>query len=157
MTPAEIPQDVLSARRALQGRKGEVERRTASAPETNTWREVENTTRFGNEWHIGRKDQSNFRNTDELLNSVYVDTYVSKSSDLRGLSVRNVQPKIAAKYGVQAGDVLIAVNGRPVTSKGQAVSMVKKSYKRGVRTFATKWLSNGQEVERVYQAPSEKQ
>jgi len=156
-TMAEIPQDVLIALRALQGRKGKVERRTASAPETNTWREVENTTRFGNEWHIGRKDQSNFRNTDELLNSVYVDTYVSKSSDLRGLSVRNVQPKIAAKYGVQAGDVLIAVNGRPVTSKGQAVSMVKKSYKRGVRTFATKWLSNGQEVERVYQAPSEKQ
>jgi hypothetical protein len=48
------------------------------------------------------------------------------------------------------------VNGRSVTSKGQAVNMVKKAYKRGVRTFTTKWLSNGQEVERVYQAPNKK-
>ena len=31
--------------------------------------------------------------------------------------------------------------------------VVKKAYKRGVRTFTTKWLSNGQEIERVYQAP----
>ena len=34
-----------------------------------------------------------------------------------------------------------------------ATNMVKKDYQRGVRTFATEWLSNGQVVERVYQAP----
>ena len=33
---------------------------------------------------------------------------------------------------------------------------VTKDYQRGVRTFSTKWLSNGQVVERVYQAPNKK-
>lgn len=155
-TTADIPQDVLMAIRQLQGRQGEAARPTANAPRSNKWRDVESTTRFGNEWHIGRKDERSFRDPDDFFSSVYVDTYVSKSSNLRGLSVRNIQPKIAGKYGVQAGDVLIEVNGRAVTSKGQAVNMVKKSYNRGVRTFSTKWLSNGQEVERVYQAPNQK-
>jgi len=156
-TTADIPQDVLSALRKLQGRENEP-RKTASNTATNNggWREVENTTRIGNQWHIGRKDESNFRDPDEFFSSVYVDTYVSKSSKLRGLSVRNIQPKMAAKFGVTAGDVLIEVNGRAVTSKGQAVNMVKKAYKRGVRTYTTKWLSNGQEIERVYQAPNKK-
>ncbi len=155
-TTADIPQDVLIAIRQLQGREGKTKKTTSISPKGNTWREVENTTRFGNQWHIGRNDERSFSDPDEFFSSVYVDTYVSKSSKLRGLSVRNIQPKIAAKYGVQAGDVLIQVNGRSVTSKGQAVNMVKKAYKRGVRTFTTKWLSNGQEVERVYQAPNKK-
>lgn len=152
-TTADIPQDVLIAIRQLQGREGETTKVTGHAPTDTTWRDVENTTRIGNQWHIGRKDERSFRDPDEFFSSVYVDTYVSKSSKLRGLSVRNIEPKIASKYGVQAGDVLIQVNGRAVTSKGQAVNMVKKAYNRGVRTFTTKWLSNGQEVERVYQAP----
>jgi type II secretory pathway component PulC len=155
-TTADIPQDVLIAIRQLQGREGKTKKNTSISPKGNTWREVENTTRFGNQWHIGRNDERSFRDPDEFFSSVYVDTYVSKTSKLRGLSVRNIQPKLAAKYGVQAGDVLIQVNGRAVTSKGQAVNMVKKAYKRGVRTFTTKWLSNGQEVERVYQAPNKK-
>ncbi|MGK0354192.1 MAG: hypothetical protein ACJAYX_004894, partial [Planctomycetota bacterium] len=41
-------------------------------------------------------------------------------------------------------------------SKAQAVNMVKKAYKRGVRSYSTKWLSNGQEVTRVYMAPNKK-
>ena len=55
--------------------------------------------------------------------------------------------------GVQTGDVLLKINGRKISSKAQATNMVKKDYQRGVRTFATEWLSNGQVVERVYQAP----
>lgn len=154
-TTADIPQDVLLALRQLQGREGDPQRPVAKKPENSVgWREVENTTRIGNQWHIGKKDERSFRDPDEFFSSVYVDTYVSKSSKLRGLSVRNIQPKMAAKFGVTAGDVLIEVNGRAVTSKGQAVNMVKKAYKRGVRTFTTKWLSNGQEIERVYQAPN---
>ena len=82
-----------------------------------------------------------------------MDTYVSKTSKLRGVSVRSVQPKLAQSYGIQTGDVLLKVNSRPITSKAQATNMVKKDYQRGVRTFSTEWLSNGQVVQRVYQAP----
>ena len=67
--------------------------------------------------------------------------------------MRSVAPKLASSYGVQTGDVLLKINGRKISSKAQATNMVKKDYQRGVRTFATEWLSNGQVVERVYQAP----
>ena len=159
-TSAEIPQDVLLALRRLQGSEsdaGSESKKTGGlAAKPNQWREVENTTRYGDQFHIGRKDERSFRDTDEFFSSVHVDTYVSKSSSMRGLSVRNIKSDVAQKFGVQTGDVLIEVNNRPVSSKAQAVNMVKKDYGRGVRSFSTKWLSNGQVVNRVYLAPAKK-
>ena len=131
-------------------RGSSAERSTAVA---NEWRDVEETTRFGNQFHIGRKDEAQFRSSGDFFNNVYVDTYVSKTSKLRGVSVRSVEPKLAQSYGIQTGDVLLKVNNRPITSKAQATNMVKKDYQRGVRTFSTEWLSNGQVIQRVYQAP----
>lgn len=155
-TTAEIPQDVLVALRKLQGRSGErVARSDEPESNQNQWREVEETTRIGDQIHIGRKDEQRFRSSGDFFNDVYVDTYVSKTSSLRGVSVRSVQPKLAQTYGIQTGDVLLEVNSRKITSKAQATNMVKKDYQRGVRTFSTKWLSNGQVVERVYQAPDQ--
>jgi hypothetical protein len=156
-TTADIPQEVLLALRKLQGREGERTARSDSAASaSNPWREVEETTRFGNQFHIGRKDEKRFRDSGDFFNNVYVDTYVSKTSNLRGVSVRSVEPKLAQSYGIQTGDVLLEVNNRKISSKAQATNMVKKDYQRGVRTFSTKWLSNGQVVERVYQAPDKK-
>ncbi len=157
-TTMNLSQDVLQELRRLQGREGE-RMGGASGPvaaRADPWREVEETTRFGNQFHIGRKDERRFReNADEFFNNVYGDTYVSSKSDLRGLSVRSVQPELATRFGVATGDVLLEINSRKVESKAQAISQVKKDYNRGVRTFTTKWLSNGQVVERVYQAPDQ--
>ncbi|MGK0154388.1 MAG: hypothetical protein ACI9SE_001340 [Neolewinella sp.] len=156
-TTADIPQSVLLSLRRLQGREGDSKSvAVKSAAKPNQWREVENTTRFGNQFHIGRKDETSFRDPDQFFSSVHVDTYVSKTSSMRGLSVRNIKSDVAQKFGVQTGDVLLEVNNRKVSSKAQAVNMVKKAYKRGVRSYSTKWLSNGQEVTRVYMAPNKK-
>ncbi len=156
-TTADIPQSVLLSLRRLQGREGDSESATVKpVAKPNQWREVENTTRYGNQFHIGRKDETSFRDPDQFFSSVHVDTYVSKTSSMRGLSVRNIKSDVAQKFGVQTGDVLLEVNNRKVSSKAQAVNMVKKDYKRGVRSYATKWLSNGQEVTRVYLAPNKK-
>jgi hypothetical protein len=156
-TTAEIPQDVLIALRKLQGRGGIAaggrDDRPLESEAPKQWRDVEETTRFGDQFHIGRSDERRFRSSGDIFNDVYVDTYVSKTSKLRGVSVRSVEPKLADSYGIQTGDVLLKVNNRPITSKAQATNMVKKDYQRGVRTFATEWLSNGQVVQRVYQAP----
>ena len=154
-TAAAIPQSILLA---LRSRGEQADARAArpeqqQQPKAGTWREVEETTRVGNQFHIGRKDEQRFRSSGDFFNDVYVDTYVSKTSSLRGVSVRSVQPKLAQAYGIETGDVLLEVNSRKITSKAQATNMVKKDYQRGVRTFSTKWLSNGQVVERVYQAP----
>jgi hypothetical protein len=156
-TTADIPQAVLLSLRRLQGRDGDPKSPVAKpAAKPNQWREVENTTRYGNEFHIGRKDETSFRDSDQFFSSVNVDTYVSKTSSMRGLSVRTIKPAVAQKFGVQTGDVLLEVNNRKVSSKAQAVNMVKKDYNRGVRSYTTKWMSNGQEVTRVYLAPSKK-
>jgi|GEM_PF-4009198 len=153
-TTAEIPQDVLLALRKLQGRGGpRVDRVARDEAQQSQWQEVEETTRVGNQFHIGRKDEQRFRSSGDFFNNVYVDTYVSKTTSLRGVSVRSVETKLAQAYGIQTGDVLLEVNSRKITSKAQATNMVKKDYQRGVRTFSTKWLSNGQVIERVYQAP----
>jgi hypothetical protein len=83
-----------------------------------------------------------------------VDSYVSRTgSGQRGLQVMNVSTEIQQRFGVQQGELILAVNGTPVTTKAQAVNTGKKMYNRGVRRFVVTFLSNGREIERTYQAP----
>jgi hypothetical protein len=129
---------------------------TAVAPTagTNTWQDVEENTLINNVRHIGRQQEQRLReNPDELWEKIHVDTYVSKQGKTRGLLVRSVDAKVASQFGVEQGDVLLEVNGRAVQTQAQALQFGKGEYKKGVRTFVTKWLSAGQVVERTYQAP----
>jgi hypothetical protein len=133
---------------------GNGEHAVASVASSNTWQEVEDTTLINNVRHIGRKDEQRIRaNPDEFFEKVNVDTYVSKVGSTRGLQVRNIDTKVATQFGVTQGDVLIEINNRPVQTQAQAMQFGKTEYKKGVRTFVTKWLSGGQIVERTYQAP----
>lgn len=155
-TSMNLSQDVLQELRRLQGRDGEVTTREPgpSASNKGTWVDVEETTQIDGVRHIGRKDAQRFEEGgDRLFEQLHVDTYVSKSSSLRGLIVRNVDPKVAQQFGVAAGEVLLEVNSRPVQTQAQAIQLGKSDYNRGVRTFVTKWLANGQVIERIYQAP----
>jgi hypothetical protein len=151
-TSAGISQKLALALRQLQGREGAPTTTIVSTATTRDWLDVESTTRIGNEFHIGRNDERMFENPADLFAGVHLDTFVSRYSDARGLVVRSIKPELAAKFGIQTDDVLLSVNGRDVSSKPQAANMAKRSYQRGVRTFTTKWWSNGQEVERVYRA-----
>lgn len=151
-TSADIPQDVFRAVRQLQNREVDASREPKVKP-GNQWLDVENTTRVGNTFHIGRNDERLFRDPKGLFGSVHFDTYVSKYSDARGLIIRNIDKQLAKTFGLQSGEVLLTVNGRQVRSQAQAANLAKRSYERGVRTFTTTWWSNGQEIERVYQAP----
>ncbi len=151
-----LSQDVLQEMRRLQGRPvaGGNSGASGAATQSSGWIDVDETKMVGSVRQISKKDEERFRtNSDELFEQLNLDTYVSKSSNLRGLVVRNVDAQLASKFGVAAGEVLIEINGRPVQSKAQAVQLGKADYKRGVRTFATKWLANGAIVERTYQAP----
>lgn len=158
-TTMNIPQDVLAEMRRLQGRSAPVAQETGSGstsrPSGSTWIDQAETTRSGNVVNIGREDEARLRErSEEMFSQLDVDTYVSKSSGLRGVYVRSAEPQLAARFGVAAGDVLLEVNGRKVESKAQAIQTGKADYNRGVRSFVTKWLtSSGQMVERTYQAP----
>ncbi len=154
-TSMNLSQDVLQELRRLQGREGEVTTRDPAAGDAKgAWIDQEETTLVNGVRNIGRKDARRFEEDgDRLFEQLHVDTYVSKSSDLRGLVVRNVDPRLSQQFGVAAGEVLLEVNNRPVQTQAQALQLGKSDYNRGVRTFVTKWLANGQIVERTYQAP----
>jgi hypothetical protein len=158
-TVADLSQDILKELRVLQGRtkesSGEARPPLAEVVDTAPkWVDVEETTRDGNRFNIGRKDEQRFRDdSDAMLEQVTVDTYVSRSG-ARGLIVKAADQQIAGSLGVVPGDVLIEVNGQKVESKMQTVALVKDDYRRGVRNFVTKWMSNGQIVERSYTAPN---
>lgn len=150
-----LSQDVMRELMRLRGQDGAA---VASQPEPQaargTWADVEETTLINGVRHIGRKEAQRFEeNGDRFFEQLHVDTYVSKTSDRRGLIVRNVDPRLSSQFGIQAGEVLLEVNGRPVQTQAQAIQLGKADYKRGVRTFVTKWLANGQIIERTYQAP----
>lgn len=153
-----LSQDVLEALLALQGREASAsqEARPAAAPNltgTTSWMETEETMRVGNRIYIGRQDERRFQqDADQFLAQLNVDTYVGRQSKVTGLIVRGVDPQLQ-RFGVQVGDVLIEINGRKVESKASAVAQVKGDYNRGVRTFTSKWLVNGQVVDRTYTAP----
>lgn len=152
---ATLSLDILREMRRLQGREGELPTAAAGpAAAQGTWVDVDETTQINGVRHIGRKDAQRFEaDSDRLFEQINVDTYVSKSSSTRGLIVRNVDPKLAQQFGISAGEVLLEINGRAVQTQAQAIQFGKADYKRGVRTFNTKWMANGQIIERVYQAP----
>lgn len=151
-----LPQDMVRELHRLQGRSsGEASGGALPSAKQSgmTWRETEETALIDNVRHIGRRDEQRFRdNPNELWDKVNVDTYVSKTSSTKGLVVRNLDAQVASRFGVVQGDVLIEVNGRSVQTKAQAVQFGEGEYKKGVRTFVTKWISAGQVVERIYQA-----
>ena len=154
---ASLSQEVLAELHRLYGERGGPQRepQNTARQTQNTWIETEQTQLVNGVRHVGRQDEKAFSNENDFFEKVYFDTYSSKvpGSSLRGLQVTNVDPQLAASYGVVRGDVLLSVNGRSVKTKAQAVQFGKKEYKKGVRQFVTTWLSQGQEVERIYQLP----
>lgn len=156
-TSFEISDDVMKAVTELQRADGKrvVE---SQAPATNPnggWRDVEETTLVGNKVIVSRKDQQMMQQAPEtFLDRVNVDAYVSRTgSGLRGLRVLNVAPEISTRYGIQSNDLILSVNGEPVSTKADAIAVGKRQYGRGVRTFIVRMISDGREIERVIEAP----
>lgn len=156
-TSLEISEDVMKA--VVEIQRGDEQRSpTARAPSpaaNSGWRDVEETTLVGNKVIVSRKDQQLMQQAPEtFLDRVNVDAYVSRTgSGLRGLRVLNVAPEISTRYGVQSNDVILSVNGEPVSTKADAIAVGKRQYNRGTRTFIVRLLSDGREVERVIEAP----
>ncbi len=156
-TSLEISEDVMKA--VVEIQRGDDKRSPAArapAQATNSgWRDVDETTLVGNKVIVSRKDQQLMQQAPEtFLDRVNVDAYVSRTgSGLRGLRVLNVAPEISSRYGVQSNDVILSVNGEPVSTKADAIAVGKRQYNRGVRTFTVRLLSDGRDVERVIEAP----
>ncbi|MCA8977288.1 MAG: hypothetical protein KDC98_21380 [Planctomycetes bacterium] len=152
---ANLGQEMQRALNALAGKSGE---RVAEAPipaKDDKWIDVPETGLVNGRVHGSRQDQTRFESEDDFLQKVYFDTYTSSVSSRRGLIVRNIDPALASRFGVNEQDVLLTVNNHPVKTKAEAIQFGKREYKKGVRTYVTTWLSgtSGLEVERIYQLP----
>ncbi|MEY4673959.1 MAG: hypothetical protein RL148_1743 [Planctomycetota bacterium] len=150
----EVMKELLEQRRAGRAVSGVREESENAVVDAGQWVDVEETKRIDNVWNIGRNDERSFRENDEgFLEQINLDTYQSRFDGTKGVKVVNIDNQISNRFGIQSGDVLLSVNGEEVRNKSEAISVVKRQYNRGSRTFVARFLSAGQIVERTYQAP----
>ena len=108
------------------------------------------------EFMISRQDDTLIRqDPQKLLDQVTIRTYRSSTGNRsrNGVQLLNVDPELGRRFGVHSGDVILEVNGTPVTSRAQAVDVGTKQYQKGVRLFRVRMMSMGRIEERIYRAP----
>lgn len=154
--PADVKKTIADVLRTDARRVGAASPSTTAPVTSGSWQEYEETKLVGSTVHISRKDQAMMQsNADALLDRVNVEPWSSRTgSGARGLRFVNVAPDVANRFGVQQGDLLISVNGESVSTRAEAITVGKRLYNRGVRSFTARFLSSdGRQFDRVYQAP----
>ncbi len=76
---------------------------------------------------IGRNVQSRFGNQQFDLGSMVRASNQKRGKGDSEVVIRTVRPEVSRTYGVQGGDVLISINGTPVSSKSQAINYVRQN------------------------------
>jgi len=139
---------------------------TGKLVRTGTWSDPgEKTKKIGDVWQVSVSDQKYLSSPAELLEDVAVQDFSEEWEDpsnpgsgtkvrVKGVAIRKISPALR-RFGVTEGEILIKINGLPVSGRANAMNVGKKEYNRGVRTFALTFLNNfGREVIRSYQAPN---
>ncbi|MGE0142951.1 MAG: hypothetical protein AB7I19_00690 [Planctomycetota bacterium] len=164
----ELPQDVLAKLAELGVAASPAEVRGAADPfEANDPSRSPNTPLSPSGWvagvetrevdgrfHIGTNDREVFR-TDPRVFSERLGTASYNSNGVRGVRVTRI-PSELRNFGLQQNDIVIAVNGEPVSGKSEAFTLGRRLYDRGVRLFEIKMLRFGSEITRTYVAPDER-
>lgn len=89
-----------------------------------------------------------------LSEDVKLETYM-KDGKRAGLKVREVKPgSIAARHGVQAEDVVISVNGTPITSEQQGIQYVRQNSDT-TSVWRVEVLRNGRIETQIYRSPED--
>lgn len=123
-------------------------------PATKTVEGPRQTYRENGQYVLGGDDIQTF-NDDYgriLSEDVSVETYY-KDGKRAGLKIRDVKAgSIAARHGVQAEDILISINGTPVTSEQEAIQYVKRNSETTTQWRVT-FIRNGREQTELYRSP----
>lgn len=132
-------------------------------PESRWKNPGETTRQVDDVWMISSSDHELLQNQSERILSEeigvrdfvfdYRNPRTGRKVKIKGVSVTRVSKRFA-RFGVQAGDILIKVNGKPVSSRASAIKVGRRFYDRGVRSFELTFLDrNAREVVRVYRVP----
>ncbi|GEM_PF-5907192 len=134
------------------------------ARRTRRWRPVKKITQVApDDWILPQKDVRDFgRNPDRWLQSVRLGAHTlpprarkRHGGQKTGLAIGKVSGR-ARELGLEEGMILISLNGRPVRTKAEAISVGKKLYKQGVRVFQATVLQYGRERTLIYRLPDGK-
>lgn len=148
------------------GASGGVGRTPPSAKRTAVqWVDLgdEKSKEINNVWHISRKDELWFsENYDRsLAEDLHVEPYhgsrrikdpATGKEVGSGLQVTRVGSSLQ-RFGIQPGDLLIDLNGVPISSKAQLVKVGREMYDNGTREFTARILSRGEFVTKTYRVP----
>lgn len=161
-----LPEDVNTALKKWMGvgagsrpSQGSRPQRPNTSDQASGWKPVETTRELDpGQWHISEKDYRYLQdNSERVVNEdIVVQPYKSPQGTRAGLQITKVSPELS-QYGLATGDVILSINGEPVTSKAQAAQAVQagqKQYERGTREFEIEVLSRGQISKRTYHAPN---
>lgn len=159
----DLPQAILQKLRQIGVDVPDTRERPAGAEqpaqvEGTDWQATEETVEVAtNRFNIGTRDREVFRsNPDRIFNEdIATRDWRSRRGDRRGVLITRLKPGYE-RYGIRPGDIVLAINGEPVSSKQQAYKIGKRFYERGVRTFEVEFLTaSGQRITRTYVAPDE--
>ena len=113
------------------------------------------TERRNGQYYIGQEDAQMF-NTDYqriLSEDVSVETYYDKDGKRAGLKIRSVKAgSLAASHGLQDEDVIISINGHPVTSEQEGIQYVRQN-SDNTSIWRVIYLRGGAQREEVYHSP----
>jgi len=105
------------------------------------------------EWAISREDDAYLReHIERVLEDIGLEPF--RGSKYRGLRLTRVPDRLR-RFGIVAGDVILAVNAVPVDTRAEAIRVGRKQHDRGVRTFRVELLSHGRLEQRTFLAPDE--
>lgn len=93
------------------------------------------------------------KNYNSILNEVQTETYRdSRTGEARGVYVRNIKRSSAAsQFGILKDDVILTVNNRPVSTREQAINVVKDEIQaKKQKVVEVRILRNGQEITKRY-------
>jgi hypothetical protein len=116
------------------------------------------TLNLGNDRYlVGKDDRANYeKNGERLLNEVRIQEQPTADKKGKEVVLGNVRPtsQLSRTYGVQTGDVLISINGEPVSSKTQAIRYVREN--SDLEKYVVVLRRKGKEVTKTILVPRDR-
>lgn len=94
------------------------------------------------------------QNYDDILSGIETETYRDPQTGERaGVRIRSVPAGgIASRHGVQDGDILISINGTPVSSEQEGIQYVREN-SDNYSTWEVRYIRLGVERTEMYRSP----
>jgi len=108
-------------------------------------------------YDIGTDDAREFQeNYDDILAGIDTETYRDPQTGERaGIRIRSVPANgIAARHGVQDGDILISINGNPVSSEQEGIQYVRE-HSDQYDVWEVRYIRLGVERTEIYRSPQD--